>query len=222
MLIILNCILYYSPSLKGFSYFSENNPREIIIEIITKEAFTIGLVSLISAFIAKFFIYRNFNVQIFNNAIKFLPFLFVLLFFIIWFVKAPLPRLAYGYFILLSTSLFIILLNKDELARFGESDKTKFFIKFVIYFVIIVFFIFQPVYKNYNENLPLTKTFSYNYKKNPDNLKFLKRSGYGFEPIKSTFCWNFYGCYPRESDSVGNDVKLNYYQYNYKKFIRYN
>ena len=222
LLIILNCILYYSPSLKGFSYFSEHNPREIIIEIITKEALTIGLVSLISALIAKFYIFKNFNIRIFSNKIRFMPFLFILLFFIIWFVKAPLPRLAYGYFILLSASLFIILLNKDELVQLGRSDKTKFLIKFVMYFVIILFFIIQPVYKTYNQNLSLTTNLSYNYKKNPDNLKFLKRSGYGFEPIKSPFCWNFYGCYPREDDSVNNDVKLNYYKYNYKKFIRYN
>ena len=219
-LLIFNIFLYQSGVLKGFSYFSEHNSAEIVSHIIFKEAFTIFFVSINSAIISYYILYKNFIIIKIGKIVNIFPLIFLSIYFIIWFIKAPLPRLAYGYFILLSPCIFIIFLKKINIKKTANNSREEFFIKNGIYAIILIYFVLQPMFHAYKDSNSIYKLLSYNQKKVED-IVVLKRNGYGYKPRDSVFCWNIYSCYPSEGNANDNtDVILDYFKYNYKVFTK--
>jgi hypothetical protein len=219
-LLIFNIFLYQSNSLKGFSHFTEHNSVEIVSHIIFKEAFTIFFVSLNSAIISYYILYKNFITIKIERIVNISPLIFLSIYFIIWFIKAPLPRLAYGYFILLSPCIFIFFIKKINIIKTTNNSREEFFIKNGIYTLIFIYFIIQPMFHVYKDSNSIGKLLSYNQKKVED-IVVLKRNGYGYKPRDSVFCWNIYSCYPSEGNVNDNtDVILDYFKYNYKVFTK--
>jgi hypothetical protein len=219
-LLIFNIFLYQSGVLKGFSYFSEHNSAEIVSHIIFKEAFTIFFVSINSAIISYYILYKNFIIIKIGKIVNIFPLIFLSIYFIIWFIKAPLPRLAYGYFILLSPCIFIVFHKKIKTKKTTNNSREEFFIKNGIYAIVLIYFVLQPMFHVYKDSNSIYKLLSYNQKKVED-IVVLKRNGYGYKPRDSVFCWNIYSCYPSEGNANDNtDVMLNYFKYNYKVFTK--
>tara|TARA_A100001011_G_scaffold397993_1_gene500801 strand:- start:1449 stop:3251 length:1803 start_codon:yes stop_codon:yes gene_type:complete len=187
--------------LRGFSVLVESQKHSEIRYIILSEIFNIVSFFFLS-FLFVFLVEKknilkfNKNILLSNYSYIFYYLIFLLL---IWGIKAPHPRFAYGYIPLIVPMLFILLFDLKEIkTTFLSKNYNKIILIFVLFFTLN-----EIKFKNFN---------IYDFKILND-IKVEKRLGFGTKPLFQNLCWNSKDCY------IGSDKKISDKNIFFRKII---
>jgi hypothetical protein len=153
-------------------------------------------------------IYFNEEIRI-KKSFKFDLNLFILIFLfsllLIWFIKAPQPRFAYGSIPVFFSILFINIFKIDTKINYlNLKNKLNFVICFIIIFTAI---------KNFSKEDNIIYNFHFNKKISHTNTNFTfdKRETFGKKPNFQNLCSSEKNCYS------GQDRTIEKLKFNYKK-----
>lgn len=203
--LVVNFVTYDFSSLKGITSLTSDFP-ESAKNIIFKEIVNLNVI-LFNSTIITFCILQNYyqkNLEL--NFNKFFLFFYISFILIVWFSKSPDPRFAFGFFAVIPSILLFILVNKNFYNI--KISKVKIFLgNSLFYFLLFIYFIFQPLKTLNNTNFTFNKI---------EEINYIKRDGFGVKPIilvphQSNFCWNVKDCYFREKNILFKKFFLNYY-----------
>lgn len=183
LLIVYTLQLIYLDDLRGFSLLLEQKNISGLKEIIFLEIRNIIIIFSITFLVPFIFLNQKLNTKdLLNNNFYPLFFIYIMSVLILWFLIAPQPRFAYGYFPLIIPLLFLSIL---KISNNKTNKLDRKYLKLSTIFIISFFYftIFDTkVNLIYNLHvLPKTPTE--------------KRSTFGFMPKFQNLCWAEKDCY---------------------------
>ena len=184
-------MFYQLEDLRGFSTLVGFSKLENIKSIIINEITNITLFFLISfmiIFLKYKFIIEKINKKFFFKK-EFIIFIYLFFLLLVWLVKAPQPRLGYGFIPLVLPMIYLLIFNfKNE--KINNQDKKN-------YNYVILFFVAFLSFNEFNEETRVIYDL-----KILDNIRVENREDFGKHPSFSNLCWNSKDCY------IGKDKKI--------------
>ena len=197
LFILYLCIVYQFDDLRGFSLLVESREFLNIQKIILVELMNILLIFSISFFLI-FITFKSFINQIdikFYLKKEIIIFLYLIFLLLVWILKAPHPRFAYGFIPLVLPMIFIIFFD------FKNNKLIKKHLR--VYNITIYIFVTSLFYNEIN----LNNSFFYDLKTLNSN-KVEMRENFGLKPTFQNLCWNYKDCYIGEDKNI---VKKKYF-----------
>ena len=183
LLIIYIFQLIYLDDLRGFSLLLEQKNILGLKEIIFLEIRNIIIILSITFLVP--FIFLNHKLgkkDLLNNNFYLLFFFYIMCVLIIWFLIAPQPRFAYGYFPLIIPLLFLSILKITN----NQTNKLeRKYLKLLTIFIVTCFY-----FKIFDTKVNLTYDLHV-LPKTPTE----KRSTFGVMPKFQNLCWAEKNCY---------------------------
>lgn len=198
---LLFCYSQAKP-LQGFSSLVTDNMNVEASFVLQKEILLIIFSNIFSVFfsiVANNF-QNEFSTNLKDNIISKIPFVFVVLYLIIWMITAPNPRFAFAGFALLAPLFIVFFFPNFTLTT---SKILSNFTKIVLVTIVIKLTLYDAIMSN---------KFSFEIKKVPE-LQTIKRIGFGRAPIditKENRCWITTHCYFSEKDILVLETAYGY------------
>jgi len=215
-----NNILSYDEYLKNFywvKFWLKNHFIEILKKVIP---FLFIIITFILIVKIKFRL-KNKNIKLKNNFKKYVSLFLILLFSIlIWFLKAPIYRYGYSYFIS-AICLFFAIIIQNQFSSLNKYSIKKISLIVVCLAITILSFkqitrISKNILLDYN-NYPWPKYFSYSANNDKVKLKkIFKNKVFLYYIPKKNYC--FYSKSPCTSVGVDEKIKTKYNNFGYKVY----
>lgn len=183
ILIIYIFQLIYLDDLRGFSLLIEQKNILGLKEVIFLEIRNIIIILSITFLVPFVFLSHKLNIKnLLNNNFYLLFFIYILSVLILWFLIAPQPRFAYGFFPLIVPLLFLSILKISN----NQTNKLeKKYLKLLTIFIVITFY-----FKIFDTKVNLI----YDLHVLP-KITTEKRSTFGVMPKFQNLCWAEKDCY---------------------------